>query len=53
MSYELENTFSGDTIHRAADKLKRFVGDGGYLVDMSEIVLPSEDEDDSEEPRRA
>ena len=22
VSYELENTFSGDTIHRAADKLK-------------------------------
>ena len=53
VSYDLENTFSGDTLHRAADKLKRFVGDEGYIVDMSEIVLPSEDEDDMEEPRTA
>ena len=41
VSYDLENTFSGDTIHRAVDKLKRFVGDEGYIVDMSEIVLLS------------
>ena len=53
VSYELENTFSGDTIHRATDKLKQLVGDGGYVVDMSEVVLPFEDEDDTEEPHRA
>ena len=50
VSYVLENTFTGDTIHRASDKIKSFVGDEGYVVDMTEVVLPSEDEED-EEPR--
>ena len=32
--------------------MKRFVGDEGYVVDLNEIVVPSEDEDEGEEPRR-
>ena len=52
VSYELENTFSDDTFHRAPDKIKRFVGDEGYMVDLNEIVVSSEDEDEGEEPRR-
>ena len=54
VSYVLENTFTGDTIHRASDKIKRFVGDENYLVDMSEIVVPSDDdEEEVVEPRGA
>ena len=30
------------------DKLTRFVGDGGSLVGISEVVLPSEDEEEGE-----
>ena len=53
VSYELENTFTGDTIHRASDKLKRFVAGEGYIVDMSEVMVPSDEEGDIEEPRGA
>ena len=54
VSYVLENTFTGDTIHRASEKIKRFVGDEGYIVDMNEVVLPSEDEEEETvEPRAA
>ena len=57
VSYELENMFNGTTLRRAADKLKSYYGGEGYLVDMEEIVLPSEDEEEEEEalpaPREA
>lgn len=53
VSYELENVFTGVTIRRAADKLKRYVGDDRYLLEMEEVVLPSDGEEEMEEPRRA
>ena len=53
VSYVLENAFTGDKIHRASNKIKPFVGDEGYLVDMNEVVLPSDDDLEEEEPRVA
>lgn len=53
VSYELENLFNGTIINRAADKLRRYIGDEQYLLEMNEVVVPSEDEEEVEEPRVA
>ena len=53
VSYELENVFNGKRITRAADKIKLYLGGEGYIVEMEEIVLPSDDEEEEEEPRPA
>lgn len=37
VSYEVENVFNGKILHRAADRLRRYVSDEGYVVDMKEI----------------
>ena len=54
VSYIVENVFNGKTLHRAADKVRKYIAEDGYVVDMEEVVVPSDEEDEEEvieEPR--
>ena len=53
VSYELKNVFNGTIINRAADKIRPYIGEEQYLLEMGEIVIPSDDEEEMEEPRGA
>ena len=54
VSYIVENVFNGKTLHRAADKVRKYIAKDGYVLDVEEVVVPSDEEDEEEgreEPR--
>ena len=51
-AYVLENTFDGKQIQRAAEKIKKYVGQDRLLVDQEEVLMPPEEEEEEEEKRQ-
>ena len=48
-AYVLENTFDGKQIQRAAEKIKKYVGQDRLLMDQEEVLMPLEEEEEEEE----
>ncbi len=51
-AYRLENVFDGVGVHRAADKVKPYIGQGDILVQPRELIFHDDsDEEEEVEPR--
>ena len=49
-AYTLENTFDGTRIQRAAEKIKKYIGQDRILIEQEEVLLPhAEDLEEEEE----
>ncbi|MPC69344.1 hypothetical protein E2C01_063567 [Portunus trituberculatus] len=46
---QVENTFNGTTVRRAADKVKPYIGHEDILLREKELYLPAEDDMEQEE----